>query len=93
MKKVFIIGGALMLVSFATCFFNYGWNNRFSEFELMFKNVEALALQEGPFYGQPCVSKGKEDALRGSMKRKCTEKCKGFGYYINPSKAEWSTCL
>lgn len=93
MKKVFIIGGILIVVSLATCFFNYGWNNKFSEFRLMLRNVEALALEEGPYYGQPCARKGQEDAFRGSMKRKCESKCKSFGFYLNPSEAEWSTCL
>ena len=94
MKKVFIIGGILIVVSLATCFFNYGWNNKFSEFRLMLRNVEALALEEGPYYGQPCIrSGGTLDGLNGSPKRLCAEKCKRMGFYRNADKADWSTCL
>ena len=94
MKKVFIIGGILIVVLLATCFFNYGWNNKFSEFRLMLRNVEALALEEGPYYGQPCIrSGGTLDGLNGSPKRQCAEKCKRMGFYRNADKADWSTCL
>ena len=33
------------------------------------------------------LEKVKEDAFRGSMKRKCESKCKSFGFYLNPSEA------